>query len=63
LNLAGGYGSLGEAEHMRTQGVFGAAVALVGREFAIGVNLFLESLQEGLARWPGAGAAVDGATP
>ena len=47
--LAGGYGSLGETEPVRAEGVLGAAVGLVGREFAVGVNLCLESLQEGLA--------------
>jgi hypothetical protein len=45
------------------EGVFGATVALVGREFAIGVNLCLESLQEGLASRAGAGAAISGAAP
>ena len=43
--------------------MLGAAAALVGWEVAIRVNLFLESLQEGLACWAGAGAAVDGAAP
>jgi hypothetical protein len=43
--------------------VFGATVALVGRQFAIGINLFLKPLQERLAGWPGAGAAVNGAAP
>jgi hypothetical protein len=43
--------------------VLGATVALVGREFAIGINLCLEPLQEGLTSWPGPGATVNGATP
>jgi hypothetical protein len=42
LRLAGGYGSLSEAEHVGTFGVFGAAVALVGWQCAIGVNLSFE---------------------
>jgi hypothetical protein len=61
--VAGGYGPLGEAEHVGAQGVCGAAAAFVGREFVIGVNLFLEPLQEGLASRAGAGATVDGAAP
>jgi len=63
LSPAGWCSPLGDAEHIRAQGVFGAAVALVGREFAVGVNLCLESLQEGLASRAGAGAAVNGAAP
>jgi hypothetical protein len=43
--------------------MLGAAVALLGWEFAIGVNFFLESLQEGLASRTCAGTAVGGATP
>jgi hypothetical protein len=60
---AGGYGFLGEAKHVGAQSVFGAEVTLVGRQFAVGINLFLESLQEGLAGWPGSGASVDCAAP
>jgi hypothetical protein len=43
--------------------MLGAAVALLGWEFPVGVNFFLEALQEGLASRTGAGAAVNGATP
>jgi hypothetical protein len=57
------YGPLGETEHVRALGVFGAASTLVGRKFAIGINLFLESVQECLAGWSGTGASVSSATP
>ena len=43
--------------------MLGTAVAFVGREVAVGINLCLESLQEGLTGWPRAGATVDGAAP
>ena len=61
--LAGSYGSLGEAEHVGAFRVFGAAVALVGRECAVGVNLSFEPAQKRLAGWAGARAAVVGAAP
>ena len=57
--LAGGYGSLGETEHVGAFRVLGATSAFVGRQGAIRINLSLEALQELLARWPGAGAPVD----
>src|SRR5713101_3103824 len=61
--LAGGYGSLGETEHVSAFRVVGAASAFVGRQRAIRVNLALEALQELLARWPGAGTPVGRAAP
>ena len=42
LHLAGGYGSLCKAEHVGAFGVLGTAVALVGWQCAIGVNLSFE---------------------
>ncbi|MFI5064951.1 MAG: hypothetical protein ACHP9Z_13395 [Streptosporangiales bacterium] len=57
------YGPLGEAEHVRASRVFGAALALFRREFAIRVNLAFESPQERLAGGPRPSAAVGGATP
>jgi hypothetical protein len=62
-HLAGVHGPLGEAEHVSALGVLGAASALVGRKYAIGINLSLESLQELLSGWPGACASVVGAAP
>jgi hypothetical protein len=41
--LAGCYGSLGETEHVRAQSMLSTALAFVWRQFAIGVNLSLES--------------------
>lgn len=63
MAASGGYGLLGEAEHVGAEDMLSAAVALVRRELAIWVDLCLEPLQEGLTGWPGAGAAVNGATP
>ena len=56
-------GPLREAEHVGALGVFGAAAALVGREFAVGVDLTLEALEELLAGGTGAGSSVIGAAP
>ncbi len=56
-------GWFGEAEHVGAFGVLGAAAALVGRELAVGVDFSLEALEELLACWAGAGAAIVGATP
>lgn len=39
---------------MRTLRVVGAALALIGRQRAMGINLLLESSQERLASGPGA---------
>jgi hypothetical protein len=61
--LTGGYGPLGEAEHVGTLRMFGATVAFVERELAVGVNLPLESLEKFLTRGPGSGASILGATP
>jgi hypothetical protein len=43
--------------------MLGAASALVGREFAVGVGLSLEALEELLARWAGGGASVFRSAP
>ena len=43
--------------------MLGTASAFIGRQRAIGINLSLEALQELLAGWPGAGAAIERATP
>lgn len=59
-SFAGGYGSLGEAEHV---GSLGADAGPVGRELAVGADLALEALEELLARRAGAGPAVVGAAP
>jgi len=43
--------------------MLGAAAAFVGWQFAVGVDLSLESLEELLACCTGAGATVVGAAP
>jgi hypothetical protein len=62
-SLAGGYGALGEAEHVGALGVLGAAAAFVRRELAVRVDLALEPLEELLAGCAGAGRSVVGAAP
>ena len=63
VRFAGGYGSLGQAEHVGTFRVFGAAVTFVGREGAVGVDLAFEALEKLLTGGAGAGASVGGAAP
>jgi hypothetical protein len=61
--LAGGYGLLGELEHVGALGVVSTATAFVGWELVVGVDLALEALEEGFAGRAGACAAVVGACP
>jgi hypothetical protein len=60
---AGGYGPLGELEHVGAFGVLGAFVALLGWQGAIWVYLRFESLEERFSGWAGARASVVGARP
>ena len=57
------YGSLGKMKHVGALRVVGTTAAFIGRQRAIRINLSLEALQELLARWPSAGAAIDRSTP
>jgi hypothetical protein len=63
LYLSSRYRPLGELEHVGTFRVLSTTVALVGREFAVGVDLSLEALEECFTCWTSAGASVFGATP
>jgi hypothetical protein len=43
--------------------MLGAPSALVGREFAVRVNLAFEAVEEGFPAWRGAGITIGGAAP
>jgi hypothetical protein len=63
FGLPGDGGFLGEAEHVSAFRMLSSALAFVGRQGAIRINLSLEALQELLACWTSSGASVDRATP
>jgi hypothetical protein len=51
VHFAGGYGTLGEAEQVGAFGVLGTEAALVGREFAAGVDAAFIPVGARVARW------------
>ncbi len=56
-------GPLGESQHVCAFGVFGALLSLAGRQPSVGIDFSLESFEELVSTWLGAGFAVGGSAP